>query len=421
MKLNYKRTVFIGLGFFTVALVWSIYNVAVPLYLDDLKLSKFWVGAIMAIDNVFAMAFNPLFGNLSDKTRTRFGRRMPYLLIGIPLATVFFVMIPFMRFNLWTLMPTVIIMNVCMCLYRAPTVALMPDLTPPPLRSQANGVINLMGGIGTAVAMLAGAALFKVGESVPFAVVGGVMILTIVIMFIFVKEPKDAYKAEDKPKDEVHGKLEPAERRSLILILVAIFCWFVGYNGIETFLSIYGRAVLGVEKGVTSTLLLIFSGIFLLTAIPSGFIAKRIGRRVTIMIGLSVMLLLCVSMIFVKNIMFIYPLMALGGIGWACVNINSYPMVVQLAKKRVGTFTGYYYFFSMAAASVAPMAIGKLMDSVPKIKALVNVIPEQVIFPVAMVFFALAMLSMAFVKHGEAHQEEHGEDNSLLASLEDMD
>jgi Na+/melibiose symporter-like transporter len=207
----------VGLGFFTVAIVWSLYNVAVPTYLNDifkgLKANKFLVGCIMTIDNIFAMAFNPLFGKFSDKTHTRFGRRMPYLMVGIPIAAILFLLIPFVKDTLWMLMTVVIAMNFFMCVYRTPTVALMPDLTPPHLRSQANGIINLMGGLGTALAMGVGAALFATSEILPFALGATIMIVTIIIMFFTVKEPKEVY-AKDEKKDDENVVLPKSMKRS---------------------------------------------------------------------------------------------------------------------------------------------------------------------------------------------------------------
>ena len=278
---------------------------------------------------------------------------MPYLMIGIPIAAVSFFLIPFVRETLWMLMAVVILMNLFMCMYRAPTVALMPDLTLPKFRSQANGIINLMGGIGTATAMLLGTILFAKGEALPFGVGAALMIATIIVMYLFVKEPKEAYKdkVEDNVEDIPEKVLTKAEKRSIILILTAIFCWFVGYNGIETYLSIYCLNVLGLGKDVASSFFLTVSATFLLCAIPSGYLANKIGRRTTILIGLAGMVIMSLSLLYVRSTTVIYVLMAIAGVGWAMININSYPMVVQMAGGKVGRYTGYYYFFSMAAAA----------------------------------------------------------------------
>lgn len=407
---NIGKTILIGLGFFTVAIVWSIYNVAVPEYLDKIGMSSWTLGLIMALDNIFAAVFNPLFGNLSDKTHTRFGRRMPYLLVGIPMAAILFVTIPYVRTTLFLLIPVVILMNFFMCAYRSPTVSLMPDLTPPRYRGQANGVINLMGGIGTATAMLLGSMLFDISETLPFQIAAVLMIITVIIMFRFVKEPPVAYQADEKPDDAKDARLTPGQRRSVILILIAIFCWFVAYNGMETYLTLFSIKVLGVTKGIASRMFLVVSVAFLISAIPAGYIARRLGRRRTILMGILCMGILCGFLITVRNMTMIYVLLAIAGVGWALININSYPMVVQLAGPRVGTYTGYYYFFSMLAASVSPVMVGGLMDGIRALQDRRIIgsgyVAEEILFPVGLVFFILAGVCMLFVRHGEAEEKD---------------
>lgn len=405
VKLNIKKTVLVGLGFFTVAIVWSLYNVAVPTYLNDIfegmKANKFLVGCIMTIDNIFAMAFNPMFGRLSDKTHTRFGRRMPYLMVGIPIAATLFFIIPFVKGSLWMLMTVVIAMNFFMCVYRTPTVALMPDLTPPHLRSQANGIINLMGGLGTALAMGVGAILFAKSEVLPFALGAIMMIATIITMFFTVKEPKEVYEKEEK-KDESNIVLTKSMKRSLVLILFAIFFWFVGYNGIETYLSIFCQETLGVAKNVASSFFLTVSATFLLFAIPAGYIGAKIGRKKSIMIGITCMAGMAILLLFVRNHIVIYMLMALAGLGWAMININSLPMVLDMAGKKTGTYTGYYYFFSMAAAVFGPILLGGVMSLFE--------LPVEIMFPIAFIAFLAAFICMSLVKkgHGDnAHMPEN--------------
>ena len=258
MKLNYKKTMLIGLGFFTVSIVWGLYNVAMPLYLKDLGLTGVAVGSVMTIDNIFAIIFLPIFGVLSDKTNSRYGRRMPYLLVGIPLSALAFILIPVMRGTLITIMVTVIAMNFFMSIYRAPTVALMPDFTPRPLRSKANGIINFMGGIGSVMAFLIGGFLFDSNEFLPFAVGCTIMIITIIIMYLMVHEPKEII--DEKPaEDEVKtAGGEKGKNLSLIFLLLAIFFWFTSFNAVETFFSTYGDVVLGIGNSQSSFMLAVF-------------------------------------------------------------------------------------------------------------------------------------------------------------------
>lgn len=400
MKLDYKKTMLIGLGFFTVSIVWGLYNVAVPLYLADLGLNGVTVGSIMTIDNIFAIVFLPIFGALSDKTNTRYGRRMPYLLVGIPLSAVSFILIPVMRGKLITLMITVIAMNFFMSIYRSPTVALMPDFTPKPLRSKANGVLNFMGGIGAVIAFLIGGFLFDASEFLPFAVGFGILILTIIIMYLSIHEPEIA--EEDKVEKDVKA-VEAGEQKgqkgrlmSLIFLLIAIFFWFTGYNAVETFFSTYADKVLNIGKNQASFLLAVFSAMLVIFSIPSGFIATKIGRKKTILSGITILFLVFVVINFIPktNIILLYVLLAIGGISWALININSYPMVVEMtSSKGIGKYTGYYYFFSMLAAIVSPILYGYIKD-------LLN--SDSYLFIYSSISMVLAFFFMMLVKHGEA-------------------
>ncbi len=400
MKLDYKKTMLIGLGFFTVSIVWGIYNVAMPLYLKDLGLSGVAVGSVMTIDNFFALIFLPIFGALSDRTSTRYGRRMPYLLVGIPLSAVAFFIIPFSKHSLLFIMITVIAMNFFMSIYRAPTVALMPDFTPRPLRSKANGIINFMGGIGAVITFLMAGFLFKVNEFFPFAGGALIMIITIIVMYILVREPETI---ADEKTAEAEGEAREKEKGkvlSLIFLLVAIFFWFTGYNAVETFFSTYGEAVLGLGKSQSAFMLAAFSGFLVAFAIPSGFIATKIGRKKTILIGITILLLTFAGMIYARDMKLIYVLLALGGIGWALININSYPMVVEMtSNKGIGKFTGYYYFFSMLAAIVSPILFGFLKD----------LLGDSLLFIYSALAMLIAFFFMMLVKHGEAKVEsKHG-------------
>lgn len=396
MKLNYKKTMLIGLGFFTVSIVWGLYNVAMPLYLKDLGLSGVAVGSVMTIDNIFALIFLPIFGALSDRTNNRYGRRMPYLLVGIPLSAVAFILIPVMKGALVTIMITVIAMNFFMSIYRAPTVALMPDFTPRPLRSKANGVINFMGGIGSVIAFLIGGFLFDTNEFLPFAVGSFILIVTIIVMYLLVHEPKEI--VDEKPASEEGEAVveEKGKNLSLIFLLLAIFFWFTSFNAVETFFSTYGDAVLGIGKSQSSFMLAIFSGMLVLFAIPSGFLATRIGRKKTILIGIIILFLTFLSINFISDIRLMYALLAIGGISWALININSYPMVVEMtSNKGIGKFTGYYYFFSMMAAIVSPILFGFIKDQ----------IGDRFLFVYSSVAMVLAFFFMMLVKHGEAKPE----------------
>jgi Na+/melibiose symporter-like transporter len=254
-------------------------------------------------------------------------------------------------------MITVIAMNFFMSIYRAPTVALMPDFTPRPLRSKANGVINFMGGVGAVIAFLIGGFLFRTNEYLPFAVCSFIMIVTIIVMYLTIREPKEI--TDDKQASEQAGDKAVNEKgsiSSLVFLLLAIFFWFTAYNAVETFFSTFGEVVLNIDKSQSSFMLAVFSAMLVIFSIPSGFLASRIGRKKTILIGITVLFLVFVTMNFTMGInpYIIYVLLGIGGISWALININSYPMVVEMtSSKGSENIQAITNFFSMTAAIVS--------------------------------------------------------------------
>lgn len=418
MKLNYRQTFLIGFGFFASSIAWAMYNNYVPVLLSGYLSSTALIGIIMTFDNIFGVVFQPVFGTLSDRTRTRFGRRMPYILLGIPICALVFPFIPFTK-SLFSLMAVVIIFNFIMSTWRAPVVALMPDLTPSPLRSQANGIINFMGGLGSLFALFVGGLLFKAGGMpLPFLTGALLMLVAVVVLKIFIKERESVLlhdqqiaeegekAAPDAAAEKSHGKLsffKSEKNRSLIFLLFAILFWFSGYNAIETFFSLYVTHTLKdsagnfLTAGDASLLLSLFSLTFLFFSIPAGFISVKIGRKPTILIGLAGVMVLFTLMIFTDNIWALRILLLIGGIFWACININSLPMVVEMARwADIGKYTGYYYFFSFSAAIISPILFGFIRDMVARYDA---------IFIYSAVTFALAILCMLFVRHGEVKAE----------------
>lgn len=429
-KLNIKQTFLIGLGFFAVSISWSVYNSFVPPMLEKFITQTFWIGVIMSIDNVFGVIFQPLFGRLSDKCNSRFGRRMPFIIIGAPLAALFFTLIPFNN-SLPTLMLWAILFNFIMSAWRSPVVALMPDLTPPKLRSQGNGIINLWGGVGSVFAFFIGGILHdKIGQAAPFAFSAVVMVIAAVLLFLTIKERKildemglahhiaqqqEAEKAGEAAKaakaQQPQRKLSRGERTSLILILCAIFLWFCGFNVVETFFTLFATKTYGVTQGTASSLLTFYSLAFLVMSVPAGYIAAKIGRRRAILTGLCVDILIFLTLFIIstrtENLMLLRVLLIVGGLFWAFVNINSLPMVVELAgRDMVGTYTGYYYAFSQTAAIVSPILFGLIRDLTQKFSSVLpyNVSTENyhIMFLYSSIAFIGAAVCILFVKHGEA-------------------
>jgi maltose/moltooligosaccharide transporter len=287
-------------------------------------------------------------------------------------------------------------MNIAMAIFRTPTVALMPDITPSPLRSKANGIINLMGGLGTSLAFLGGAFLYRANRGLPFWVGSVLMLVATAIVLLVIREPKE-YEQQTDTRTGVLATIREiitSQEKSALFILLAIFAWFVGYNAIETFWTTYGKEFLGISESSAAAMLVYTSAAFLLFALPAGFIATRFGRRRTILAGLAIMLVLTFGGFLTTSMLYLTAMLILAGIGWALININSFPMVSDIAPPgKIGSYTGLYYFFSMLAAITAPPLVGALMD----------LFGQRTLFLFSPVFFLLAMLCMLRVKRGEAY------------------
>jgi MFS family permease len=378
-----------------ISITWSIYNAFIPVFYERFVHSGALIGLLMITDNIIGVTLQPWISHRSDKTWNRFGRRMPYILLGAPIGAVLFGLIPF-HTGLWMLVLTALGMNLAMGLYRAPTVALMPDITPRPLRSQANGVINFMGGFGALIAFFLAAPLFRKGEHLPFLLAGVIVLLAVGLLYWRIKEPHHlSGEKEAKEMSFVTAvrSVFQLQRRSVLYLLLAIFAWFVGYQGLEAFFTLYGINVLGVDAAAGAFTLGFFALSFLVFAIPAGFIAGKFGRRNTIRTGLLILTLVFVAAFSIRDIMVIRMLFLLGGFAWALVNVNSYPMVVEMASDaQTGTYTGLYYFFSSGAAIVGPPLMGLLRD----------IFGYEYLFIYAIVPVVAAFILMGFVRGGEA-------------------
>ncbi len=430
-KLDYKKTFLIGFGFFSTSVMWAIYNTYVPIYLQagspgfqattfGFGLSATLAGFIMTLDNIAAFFLQPLTGALSDRTYTRFGRRMPYIIAFAPIAVIGFFLIPIApemipaRYSgqvgevtglFVFFMVAVGVMLLAMAAFRTPIIALMPDLVPSPLRSQANGVINLMGGLGGVLAFLGGALLYRIHRPLVFWVGGAVTLVAVGVLFWKIKEPPELVETAAQREEGLgvfHAlrDIPQGSVRSLTLLILAIFFWFVGYNAIETFFSSYGVVTLGVTEATASMILSVAYITFIIFAIPSGFLAARFGRKRTIIVGLVVFATLLLVAFFTPSVPAIIGLMAVGGVAWSLVNINSLPMVVDTSPSEasLGTYTGLYYVAGTLAAVVGPILNGWVIDRTGS--------NYSMIFVVTPGFFVLAALCMLGVTTGEAKYEQ---------------
>lgn len=403
-KFSIPKTFVLGFGFFGVSVIWSLYNAYVPIFLKStFALRSSVIGSIMAIDNIFAIVLLPFLGVLSDKTHTRLGRRRPYILFGSIWALLFIILVPYFNFyqTLAFMMLSIILLNLSMALFRSPVIALMPDITPSKYRSQANGIINFMGGLGALLVFFGGKPLYDTNVALPFIMGGIMMFVACMIVIIFIREKIDAGSGKGEKKISFGNSLKELTanlkdvfvgEKSLFFILLAIFCWFIGFNALETFFTSYAKYYIGIKESTGAMILGFFSFAFMLTCIASGFISGRIGRNRTIRIGLAIIFATLILSLFVRSFGALVAIFVVGGFGWALVNVNSLPMVVDMTTPaKVGGYTGLYYFFSQAANIVAPPAAGALID----------VFGYASLMVFSAVTSLIAFFIMSFVKRGE--------------------
>ena len=442
-KLNNKRTVLVGLAFLSICSFWQMYDSVVPLILrETFGMDESLTGVIMAADNILALFLLPLFGGLSDRTDTRLGRRTPYIMAGTAGAVILMNLLPVLDnsysrqaapFKLAAFVIVLGLLLISMGTYRSPAVALMPDITAKPLRSKANAIINLMGAVGGILYLGVAAVLYPTSRVADlahvnyqplFLVVSAVMAVAVIVLLLTIREPELA--ARNQALEKRHPEWNLAEddgsgsetlpnpvRRSLMFLLASIALWYIGYNGVTTWFTTYISQIMGEGLGGASTCLLVATAGAIVSYIPIGVAASKVGRRKTIMAGVILLASCFIAGYFLTTLFSsINPVMfvafALVGLAWAAINVNSLPMVVEMCRgSDVGKFTGYYYTASMTAQVITPVLAGSLMKK----------ISYQVLFPYAAFFVLLSFVTMCFVRHGDSRAEA----KSGLAAFEDMD
>lgn len=421
MKLNVAKTFTISLAFFTISLAWTIYNTFVPVFLlgneqiAGLIKSSTVLGVIMTLDNFFGLIFQPYFGALSDKTKTKFGRRMPFIIIGIPLSALFFFMIPFYNelgnlfpfdIRLIILMISVICMNFFMSIYRAPATALMPDATPTRLRSRANGIITAMGGLGTIIAFSLGGKLFNINYRYPFVVGSAIMIVAVIALFFFHKEPEEPYSADEQESEKVDtgflfGKNgeKPAilKTPSLLNMLITVFFWYCGFECINAFFTLYCQEKFNILPGDATQMLAPMAVIFMICAFPAGYVGGKIGRKKSMLIGNAVVVTAFIIVFMLKEQTFLSVLLGISGMGWSLITTNAYPAVAEMAPKgHTGQYTGYYYVFTFAASIASPILYGLTVDILRS---------QAYLFIFGAIMFILGMVFLAKVKRQDVYRQ----------------
>ena len=427
MKLNVKNTILVGFSFLAISSFWQMYDSLIPKILTGtFNISKTASGAIMASDNVLALFLLPLFGGLSDKCKSSIGRRKPFILFGTLISAVLMIGLPILDNSYFTAPSStkilLFILNlglllIAMGTFRSPAVALMPDVTPKPLRSKGNAIINLMGAVGGVIYLIVTSVLYSnkrteglehVNYLPIFIIIAGVMIISVIIIMSFVNEPKLVAKREEFEKnhqskneaeisDLGNEKLSKEVRRSLIFLLFSVAFWYIGYNGVTTWFSVYAEEVWGMRVGQASSCLTVATVGAIISYIPVGVVASKFGRRKTIKFGAlllasSFFMAFILTLIFDKFNVLLLVLFFLVGLSWAAINVNSLPMVVEMCSgSKVGRFTGLYYTFSMSAQIVTPILAGFIIEN----------ISHQALFPYAAIAVAVSFITMCFVKHGD--------------------
>ncbi|MCR4566794.1 MAG: MFS transporter [Pseudobutyrivibrio sp.] len=443
MRLDIKKTIQIGFAFLSICGFWQMYNALIPLILTKtFNMNETVTGVIMAMDNVFALFLLPFFGTVSDKCKNNMGRRRPFILYGTIAAVVLMIMLPLIDNSYYAdpssakkllFIAILGLLLIAMGSYRSPAVALMADCTIKPFRSKANAIINLMGAVGGIIYLGIAACLYPeakvkhldhVNYIWAFCCVAAIMLIALAVVLFTVDEVAlskavDEYESKHPEEnlieeDENGNKVLPKDvKRSLVFLLASVSLWFIAYNGLETWFTVYADQVWGMATGSASFCLLIATGGAIIFFIPSGIVASKIGRKKTILIGVAILAAAFFSGFIITLLIhsfspILYAIFVSIGIGWAFINVNSLPMVVEMCKgSDIGKFTGYYYTFSMAAQIVTPIVAGWLLSHVG----------YKTLFPYATCFAVLAFVTMKYVKHGDGVTEA----KTGLEAFEDMD
>jgi len=418
VKLNYKRTILIGFAFMSILAFWQFYDQVIPYLLENVfGLSTFAANAIMSVDNILAIFMLPLFGAISDRTSTRLGKRTPYILFGTIAAVILMVILAFTEEarHFPGFLITLFLLLFVMSTYRTPAVAYMPDVTEKPLRSKANAIINLVGYIGgifsTVVMMFmlssdkndAGETVYAADQSfLPvFLVIAAFMLVSVLILVLTIRENKlaaEVHIEDDTPADKADKparKLSGPVKRSLVLILASVFLWFMSYNAVTTAFSRYCVNIWHTDLGTSSGYLMTATIAAIAAFVPLGFVSGALGRKKTVLLGVALMTICFGAAGFItEQTPVMYVVLALVGVAWAAINVNSYPMVVEMSSgSDVGKYTGFYYTFSMAAQITTPLLSGFLIDRLGW--------GYSILFPYAVIFAAASFVTMCFVKHGD--------------------
>lgn len=388
---SYRKTILFGFGFLGISAIWPVFNRFIPLFLQagnpvyeqqllaegrelpnvvGFALAPTLAFFIMTWDNLINVFVQPWVGARSDLTWNRFGRRKGWILLGAPIAIAGFLAVPFAT-TVAAIALFILITNFGMALFRSPTVAWLGDLIDPEHRGRANGIINLMGGIGFVIASFALGSLFdSAGRAAPF--IGGAIVLVVALLIplLWVKEPEQLAAAPtNAPTQSVMISLRQVFNRpdkSGVLILLGIICWSTAWEALDTGLTSIAVFGLGMQPG-TATMLSAAGGVvFILFALPAGMLGEKYGRGRIIRIGLlGSVLLLPLGYLIVREATTFVVCIAAAGALWSLIGVNALPLVYDHGEEdKIGAYTGLYYFSSQTAAIVGPVLGGFLVSTI---------------------------------------------------------
>ncbi|MFP4150035.1 MAG: MFS transporter [Nitriliruptoraceae bacterium] len=369
-RFSYGQIWWIGSGFLGVMLAFSAYNAFVPIMYAEFIDSRALIGLLMSTDNLVGLLLIPIVGAWSDHMNHRLGRRLPFIVVAVPVAALTFAAIPWAAAALWTLIIVEITFTIAMHAYRGPVISLMPDHTPPEKRSTGNGIINLMGGIGTLATFAGLSLLYDVDPFLTFGIGAVVLLVTGVIVYVKADRhpPYVDNLDERRPaplSDAVQGfkVLLHRPNRGQFYLLAAMFAYYIGFAGLDAMFPIYGVNVLGLTPGRAAFILTAYAGSFLVAALGAGMIGTRIGKIPTMLLGLGSIPVIFVIAAPIRDVTVLMGVFIVGGLAWALVNVQAMPVIADLGgRKRIGFYIGMYYLFTMVGQMLGSPIIGGVMD-----------------------------------------------------------
>ncbi len=446
MKLNYKRTLQTSFVFFTICMIIQLMDTYLPVFLSDMIVARYGgssadhsylIGIIMGAGNVFALATIPLISMLSDRTKSSYGKRTPYIIWGTFIQIITFPMLPilFMANEFGWFVAFMILTVIVINTYRVPAVALMPDITPKPLRNRANAIVNLVGYTGMIVAGIL-AIIFPVQTGadgvlsynpntlwIPFGISVVLMVTSVMVTVVKINENKLALGmkkemelgekiAETDAKLDKKQGLTKVDRRNLALILLALLMWTLSFSAVQSYGSLFGLEVLNVDTGWWGGAVIIMTIVGMISFIPIGKMADKIGRKKTVLTGIIMMLVGLFIACFVRTPWVFYLIIACAGIGWAMISVISYPMIIDMATpNKVAQYTSQYYFFKGLALAIAPLAASAFFVA----------FGYSSLFIYATIFMTIALVLFAFYKTPNHDNEDEDTDNKDETNEDEID